>query len=240
MKKYLNQKEVLFVIPARSGSKGVKNKNLQICAGESLLRRAVNSALEIAIDSRVIVSTDSEDYIEHVNDLECSNHFLRPLYLSGSSVGDVEVLTQALHASEILFNENYKCVTMLQPTSPLRKKKHVLESINAVLQESWQASFTANKVDLKYHPLKSIKVLDDGSSDYYLIEGQKIINRQMLKDTYIRNGACYSITPHCLSTVKSFIGKHSKIIETEPMISIDSNAEIILCEKILLENNKND
>ena len=65
MKKYLNQKEVLFVIPARSGSKGVKNKNLQICAGESLLRRAVNLALEIDVDSRVIVSTDSEDYIEH-------------------------------------------------------------------------------------------------------------------------------------------------------------------------------
>ena len=55
----------------------VKSKNLQICAGESLLRRVVNLALEIAIDSRVIVSTDSEDYIEHVSDLECSNHFLR-------------------------------------------------------------------------------------------------------------------------------------------------------------------
>ena len=104
MKKYLNQKEVLFVVPARSGSKGVKNKNLQICAGESLLRRAVNLALDIDIDSRVIVSTDSEDYIEHVSDLECSNHFLRPTYLSGSAVGDIEVLTQALHASEILFN----------------------------------------------------------------------------------------------------------------------------------------
>ena len=240
MKKYPNQREVLFVVPARSGSKGVKNKNLQLCAGESLLRRAVNLALEIDIDSRVIISTDSEDYIDHVSDLQCSNHFLRPIYLSGSAVGDIEVLTQALHASEILFNECYKCIAMLQPTSPLRKKKDVLESVNAVLKESWEASFTANKVDLKYHPLKSLKVLDDGSSDYYLIEGEKIINRQMLKDTFIRNGACYSITPHCLTTVKSFIGKHSKIIETEPMISIDSNYEIMLCEKIILENNKED
>ncbi len=240
MKKYLNKKEVLFVVPARSGSKGVKNKNLQICADESLLRRAVNLALEIDIDSRVIVSTDSEDYIDHVSDLKCSNNFLRPLYLSGSAVGDIEVLTQALHASEIIFNECYKCVAMLQPTSPLRKKNHVMQSINAVLKESWEASFTANKVDLKYHPLKSLKVLDDGSSDYYLIEGEKIINRQMLQDTFIRNGACYSITPQCLTTVKSFIGKHSKIIETEPMISIDSNSEIKLCEKILLEQNNND
>lgn len=240
MKKYINQREVLFVIPARSGSKGVKNKNLQICAGESLLRRAVNLALEIDVDSRVIVSTDSEDYIEHVSDLACSNLFLRPIYLSGSTVGDIEVLTQALHASEVLFNESYKCVAMLQPTSPLRKKKDVLESVNAILKESWEASFTANKVDLKYHPLKSLKVLDDGSSDYYLIEGQKITNRQMLQDTFIRNGACYSITPHCLTTVKSFIGKHSKIIETEPMISIDSYSEIILCEKMLLANKKDD
>ena len=237
MKKYLNEKEVLFVVPARSGSKGVKNKNLQICAGESLLRRAVNLALDINIDSRVVVSTDSEEYVEHVSDLQCSNLFLRPSYLSGSAVGDIEVLTQALHASEVIFNESYKCLAMLQPTSPLRKKTHVLESINAVLKESWQASFTANKVDLKYHPLKSLKIMDDGSSDYFLKEGQKIINRQMLHDTYVRNGACYSITPICLTSIKSFVGNHSKIIETEPMISIDSKSEIILCEQIILENN---
>ena len=239
MKKYLNHRDILIVIPARSGSKGVKNKNLQNCAGESLLRKAVKLAIDINLNSRVIVSTDSEEYIEHVNDLNCSKNFLRPEYLSGSSIGDIEVLIHALHSSEVEFNENYKCIVMLQPTSPLRTKKHILDSINAVLNESWDASFTANKVDLKYHPLKSLRILENGSSDYYLEAGSNIINRQMLDTTYIRNGACYSITPRSLTTLRTLIGKHSKLIETEPMISIDSTKEILKCEQILLEREKN-
>ena len=152
----------------------LKTKICRPCAGESLLRRAVKLAIEINLSSRVIVSTDSEEYIEHVNDLDCSKNFLRPEYLSGSSIGDIEVLLHALHSSEVEFNESYKCIVMLQPTSPLRTKKHVLDSINAVLNESWDASFyMANKVDLKYHPLKSLKILENGSSDYYLKEVQK-------------------------------------------------------------------
>ena len=234
MKNFQNQKEVLFVIPARSGSKGVKDKNLKLCAGDSLLRRAVKIANEMNYDSRIIVSTDSELYLKHVEDLECSSSFLRTSYLSGDSIGDIEVLTQALHAAEVEFNENYKCVTMLQPTSPLRKKEHIYLSVNAVIKESWDSSFTANKVDLKYHPLKALTVSLEGGSNYYLQEGSKIKSRQMLSQTFIRNGACYSITPICLTTLKSFIGPHSKLIETEAMISIDSLEEIKKCEEILI------
>ena len=87
---------------------------------------------------------------------------------------------------------------MLQPTSPLRTKKHIMESINAIINDSWQASFTANKVDLKYHPLKSLIINKDGSSNYFLDEGSKIVSRQMLSNTFIRNGACYSITQFAL------------------------------------------
>ena len=78
MKNYINQKQVLFVIPARSGSKGVKNKNLKLCAGESLLRRAVKIASDISFDSRIVVSTDSEIYASIARDLGAEVPFLRP------------------------------------------------------------------------------------------------------------------------------------------------------------------
>ena len=233
MKNYSKDKEVLIVIPARSGSKGVKNKNLFLCAGESLLRRALKLAIDLEFDSRILISTDSQDYLNSVKDLNYFSDYLRPSYLSGDNIGDIEVLIHALHASEILYNENYKCIAMLQPTSPLRRKQQVIDSINAIIKNDWEASFTANKIDLKYHPLKSLIINEDGSSDYYLKEGSKIISRQMLNRTFIRNGACYAITPISLTTKRTFIGPHSKIIETEPMISIDSKEEIIECEEIL-------
>ena len=238
MKELINQKDVLFVIPARSGSKGVKDKNLKICAGETLLRRAVKISLDTNYDSRVVVSTDSREYLSHVSDLKCGTDFLRPNYLSGDKVGDIEVMVHALHASENLYGERYRCLSMIQPTSPLRKKSHIIESIKAVLNDNWEASFTANKVDLKYHPLKSLALNSDGSSSFFLDKGADIISRQMLSSTYIRNGACYSINPKFLTIKKSFIGSHSKIIETESMISIDSVDEIKKCEEILLKREK--
>ena len=81
--------------------------------------------------------------------------------------------------------------------------------------------------------MKSIKISYDGASEYYLDGGSKIISRQMLGTTYIRNGACYCITPKALTTIKSFVGQHSKLIETEPMISIDRMDELKKCSNIL-------
>ena len=145
MKNFQKQKEILFVIPARSGSKGVKNKNLKLCAGESLLRRAVKIAIDMDFDSRIIVSTDSENYLNHVEDLKCSKNFLRTSYLSGDTIGDIEVLTQSLHSAEVEYNENYMCVAMLQPTSPIRKLNDINAAIDDVLSGEYNSSISCTR-----------------------------------------------------------------------------------------------
>lgn len=230
-------KKILFVIPARSGSKGITDKNIQLCAGETLLRRAVRHCFEIDIDKRIIISTDELNYIKHCYDLSNFDNFLRPKYLSGDSIGDVEVLVHALHSAEIEFRELYSCVVMIQPTCPLRLKKYTEDTINAVIEDEFESSFTAHKVDSKYHPLKSLLKNPDGTASIYLPEGAKVVSRQQLNQTYIRNGACYAINPKILCTKKLLINSNqTKIIETEKLVSIDSKSELNYCEKILLEN----
>jgi len=225
--------KILFVIPARSGSKGLKDKNILNCANETLLRRSIKVCKDIGGDSNIYVSTDSNKYISHVDDLISNPPYLRPKYLSGDLVGDIEVLTHALHVCENFYDTNYQCIVMIQPTCPLRKKEHIIDSIKAVIDEKFDTAITCNKVDKKYHPLKSLSINNKNYLTPYLETSVEIIARQQLNDTYIRNGACYAITPKQLCVGKSFFNCKSKLIQTEPLISIDTHEELKYCEAIL-------
>ena len=70
-------------------------------------------AQSVSFEARIVVSTDSPDYLMHVEPLIGKQEFLRPDYLSGDQI-HVEVLVHSLHASKFL-KEKYSCVVMLQP-----------------------------------------------------------------------------------------------------------------------------
>ena len=73
---------------------------------------------------------------------------------------------------------------------------------------------------------------------HYLNTQEEIIARQQLKETFIRNGASYAITPKQLCEEKTFFKGNAKLILTEQLLSIDNIEELKLCDKILRENNK--
>ena len=76
-----NMNNILFVIPARSGSKGIKNKNIRTCANETLLRRSVKICKKLNYSSNIFVSTDSQKYLI-ISDL-INNAPIQTSYLSG-------------------------------------------------------------------------------------------------------------------------------------------------------------
>ena len=229
---------ILFVIPARSGSKGIKNKNIQNCANETLLRRSVKICKTIDFPSDIYVSTDNQEYLDHINDLIENAPTLRPKNISGDLIGDIEVLTHAFHTCEKYYKKNYQCIVMIQPTSPLRKKEHIIKSIEAIISENFDSAVTCHKVDKKYHPLKSLTLNKSNKLIHYLEIEEEIIARQQLKETFIRNGACYAITPRQLCEGKTFFKGNTKLILTDQLVSIDNIEELKLCEKILLKNNE--
>ena len=228
---------ILFVIPARSGSKGIKDKNISDCANETLLRRSVQICTSLDLPSDIYVSTDSQVYLDHINDLIENAPILRPDYLSGDLIGDIEVLTHAFYSCEKFYKKNYKCIVMVQPTCPLRKKEHIVQSINAILLENYDSAVTCQKVDKKYHPLKSLTLNESNKLTHFLDSEVEIIARQQLKETFIRNGAAYAITPKQLCEDKTFFKGNVKLILTNQLLSIDTIEELKLCEKIIFQNN---
>jgi CMP-N,N'-diacetyllegionaminic acid synthase len=112
--------KVLAIIPARSGSKSIRDKNLSLWRGQSLLAHSIIHGLAAQTVDRVLVSTDSEAYAEIAKSLGADVPFLRPAEFSGDHSTDLEVFQHAL--SWLAENEGYRpdiCVH-LRPTYPSR------------------------------------------------------------------------------------------------------------------------
>ncbi len=127
--------EVLAIIPARSGSKGIPDKNIQTVAGKPVLAHSILHGLSAATVTRVVVSTDSAQYAEVARSFGAETPFLRPAELSTDLVADLPVFQHAL--SWLDSNENYRpdIVVNLRPTFPTREPKDIDEAVNLLLAD---------------------------------------------------------------------------------------------------------
>jgi CMP-N-acetylneuraminic acid synthetase len=230
----LGGKRVLAVVPARGGSKGVRLKNIHPLCGIPLVAHVGALVHELGYLDRAVVSTDHPAIAEAARASGLDVPFMRPAELSGDLIGDWQVLSHALAELEHLDGARYDVVTMLQPTSPLRRPSHVTGTVTKLIDEGWDAVWTVSRTDLKYHPLKQLKIGSDGAMDYYSAEGGAIIARQQLDQVYFRNGAAYAFTRDCLVEQRTTKGKRSAaVVIDEPMVSIDTLEDFEKVEHVL-------
>lgn len=118
----MDEPEVLALIPARGGSKGVPRKNLRLLGGYPLVAWAVASALASKRVARVIVSTDDEEIADAARSCGAAVPFLRPASLAADTTTDLPVFQHAL--DWLLEAEDYRpdLVVHLRPTSPIRPR----------------------------------------------------------------------------------------------------------------------
>ena len=229
----INGLGVLVVVPARGGSKGMLLKNLRKVNGIPLVASVGNIIKSIPEIDRSIVSTDHEEIASVAEDAGIAAPFRRPKELSGDRISDIEVLTHALLEMELIDSVTYDIIVMLQPTSPLRKAKHVLDTIKMLVDGAWDAVWTVSETDSKSHPLKQL-IVDKNSLNYYDISGGEIIARQQLEPVYHRNGIAYAITRECLLDKKSIKGdKTGALVIKGDHISIDTERDLDLVKLIL-------
>jgi len=224
---------ILVVVPARGGSKGIKLKNLQKINGISLVEIAGNVVSELDYINQAIVSTDHPEIANLANKSGLDSPFFRPKDLSGDFISDVEVLTHSLKEMEKIKKIQYDLIVMLQPTSPTRKPYHVTKAILKLIEKKHDSVITISKLDSKYHPLKQF-LLEDQNIKYFDNKGQTIIARQQLNDTYVRNGLVYVMTRDCLINQKKVISENcGYLIIDEPTANIDSLEDLKLAQDLI-------
>lgn len=236
----INDLRVLVVVPARGGSKGIPLKNLRTLGGVplvALVGKIVSSVSEV---DRAVVSTDHDEIADLAEAAGLSAPFRRPNDLSGDRIGDLDVLTHALHEIERIDEVIYDIVVMLQPTSPLRKPIHVSDCIRRLVDGGWDAVWTVSETDSKAHPLKQLTLNEAGALDYWDNRGSHIIARQQLTPVYHRNGIAYAITRDSLLNQKTIKGARTTglIIKGEHT-SIDTEYDLALVEWILSRDSEN-
>lgn len=227
-------KRILAVVPARGGSKGIKLKNLRPVGNVPMVGLVGMVAQEIPELDRVVVSTDHEGIAEVAEEYGIDAPFRRPESLSGDTIGDIDVLTHALQATEKDDGKHYDVIVMLQPTSPLRKASHVTETIRKLIDLELDSVWTVSPSDSKAHPYKQL-TFDDDTLDYYDKEhAGNIIARQQLSALYYRNGVAYALSRSCLMDKQNLMSaKTSAILIEDPMVSVDTEFDLELVEFLL-------
>jgi len=219
------------VIPARSGSKGLKDKNILDLNGMPVLAYSIKACEESGLFEDVYVATDSEEYAEIAKKYGGKVPFLEPKDMAGDFVSSLDPV---LYFYEKL---NVECdyIWCMQPTSPLRSKEDIINAYN-VLEQDEKCQFVLSTTEIDPHYFHWALIDDeDGMSNLYFGK-EMLVDRSELKDTVYRpNGAikvgrCYAVLKQ-----KNYFGNNIKRVEMpeERSIHIRTENDLAYCRYLL-------
>ncbi|MDA9112772.1 acylneuraminate cytidylyltransferase family protein [Gammaproteobacteria bacterium] len=226
---------VIALIPARSGSKGIPNKNIKIINGKPLIAYSIEFALSSKKIDRVIVSTDSQQIADIAKKYGAEVPFLRPSKLATDSApmyGTVKHLIDFLSKSKC----DYKFLALLQPTSPLRLEKDFHIALNTIEKDTTIDSIVSLEELPKHLSPEFLMKIDNGLMYPYLDSAKNIFRRQDVSSAYTRSGQFYISRISSLSDNNTIYGNKSlPYITNHESVNLDTlddwNLAINLMEK---------
>lgn len=230
--------QVLALIPARAGSKGMPHKNVLEVAGRPLIGWTILAARESRFVDRVVVSTDGEDIARIARDLGADVPFMRPAELSSDEATAKDVV---LHCMEELekAGTRYEILVLLQPTSPLRTGEDIDQALELLVSRHAEAIVGVCKTG--HSPLWVNTLPPDGDMSHFLRPEIVSRLRQSLPDYYRVNGAIYITRWQRLRSGGWFFGPGSFAYVMPPgrSVDIDSTFDLQVAECLLSGSPKN-
>jgi CMP-N,N'-diacetyllegionaminic acid synthase len=152
---------VVALIPARSGSKRVADKNIRPLAGHPVIAYTICAAIQSGIFSAIVVSTDSEDYAEIARKYGAEVPFLRPAEMSGDVSPDIEWIEHALAQLQSQGRE-FDCFSILRPTSPFR--------LPETIQRAWKEFTSQEGID----SLRAVEKCREHPGKMWVVRGRRM------------------------------------------------------------------
>ena len=215
--------KIVAVIPARGGSKGLKDKNIKMIHGKPLIAWTIEAALESVYIDRLIVTTDCERIASIAKEYGAEVPFIRPANLATDEAAGI---APVLHAIEFLEKHEYSAdyTMLLQCTSPLRRTIHIDESIEIFLNESVDSLTSVS--ELEHPPLWNRMIDKEGFLQHFIEYDEKgKYQRQDFKKVYRLNGAIYIANTEKLKKEQSFFVGNVKPYLMSKQDSIDIDDE---------------
>lgn len=222
----------IAIIPARSGSKGLPDKNIKLLHDKPLLAYSIEAAEKSGLFDCIHVSTDSERYEQIAREYGADVPFLRNEELSGDTAGSWDVVRWVLRQYAAR-GQRFDMVTLLQPTSPLREAEDIKQAYH--LFEEKAADAVVSVCEMDHSPLWSNTLPEDGSMDGFLDQVADA-GRQQLPTYYRINGAIYMLRTALLAEGAPGLyreGTYAYVMPKECSVDIDDALDFAIAETIL-------
>ncbi len=224
------KKKILGLIPARGGSKGVKDKNIIDLCGRPLISYTIEAANKSRYIDNVVVSTDSEKIAKVAKAAGAEVPFLRPAELASDTSKTID---SVLHAINTLggMGQKFDVVVLLQPTQPLRTAEDIDAAIEYYFSSGERDLVSVSEVD--DHPILMRRFGEDGQM-YHLLEGSSTCRRQDMDCYYRVNGCIYINQILRLNDKTSFNDNElGFIMPREKAVDIDEMKDLYIAEYYL-------
>ena len=232
-------KEIIALIPARSGSKGVINKNIMLFNGIPLIAYSIAAATKSKLIDRVIVSTDSKEYADIALKYGAEVPFLRPKNIAGDNATDQQFFSHAI--DWLKENELFipKFIAHLRPTTPIRDPQILDKALNSFINSQFSALRSCHEMtESSYKTFEiedmKLKTICSGSFD---IESTNS-NRQSYAKTFEANGYIDIIRSDMIKNQGGIHGSSVKAFITDISYEVDSLNDIEIMEYFIKKKSK--
>ncbi len=232
-----SQKEAIFFIPARGGSKSLPGKNLARIDNQSILELAIKSIPQnLILSSETIVSSDERGILSEATKFGVRT-INRSDYASSDSATAKDVIEDLLKQEDVkdLISEN-TIIIYLQPTSPLRRKKHVIEAL-ALYEANGIPVVSVTKIS--EYPQKMLQQGEDGLLQSYINDFKPTSNRQDFTEILIPNGAIYIFKVRDFREFSGIPiqGAMPYLMNQEDSVDIDTNLDLTIARELFKSQN---
>ena len=225
----------IAIITARSGSKGLPNKNVLFANGKPLMAYSIEAALESGEFEKVIVSTDSQEYIDLLSHYPIE-FVKRSAELASDKASSFVVIEDVLNRYS---HVDYDYFVLLQPTSPLRTAQHIQEA-NAKFEANFEKFDFLVSVSDAHKPTTLTRQIDEDESLKNFKLDYSNYARQQYHPEYSPNGAIFSAKPQAYLEQKHFYGEKciAYFMDKEVSVDIDDRLDFEYFYFILQQRNK--
>lgn len=222
----------IAIIPARSGSKGLKDKNIKDLNGKPLIAYSIEAAINSNKFDKVFASTDSQKYADIAIKYGADASFLRSEKNSSDTAGSWDVVREVI--GRLKENgEYYDEIMLLQATSPLRSVEDIHNALDLLHRRKGRAVVSLTECD--HSPIWCNTLPEDGGMDNFDRAEYKDLPRQLLPKYYRYNGALYLVTNEELYNVNHMLehGCYAYIMPQSRSIDIDTALDFVIAETIM-------
>ena len=223
---------IIAVIPARGGSKGIPGKNIKLLGGKPLIQYTIDAARRVFKDNEIIVSTDDEYIKQCVENGGLTVPFIRPAHLATDTASTYEVLLNVVAHYESIYGP-MDVLVLLQPTSPFRTSEHIQQALS-LFNEQKHIDMVVSVCKSKLNPYYN---LFEENKDGYLTVSKKgnFTRRQDCPKVWEYNGAIYVI--RITSLKKSNLGQFKNIkkyeMSEEASLDLDTPLDWLVAEALI-------